>query len=338
MPRTILLLLLCPIILLSCSKQSGIDIQPVSVSSTVVIEEGVYVPAQILVHENHLYITDRSNNPSIAIFQITEEGSYNPAKQLGREGRGGGEFLAPNTLLVNSHTNNVYVFDIGGRKLVPINQELELEGNREKIIEMNGMPDNIHAISDSAYAVTGIYVGARFGVFQNDGQSLKEASSFGEFEPTDVELNSFHEAAAWRSGSVYSEENQILALFPRYANRAELYDLDGNFISHYESTSHGKPKVGYVNDEFVFSDDAIVTYLSVAAMGENIYALYSGEKYGSEASGEGNRVHVFDWDLNLLTILELDHHASTIAVDGNNGLYTSQNNPDVTIRFINLRD
>jgi len=173
MPRTILLLLLCPIILLSCSKQSGIDIQPVSVSSTVVIEEGVYVPAQILVHENHLYITDRSNNPSIAIFQITEEGSYNPAKQLGREGRGGGEFLAPNTLLVNSHTNNVYVFDIGGRKLVPINQELELEGNREKIIEMNGMPDNIHAISDSAYAVTGIYVGARFGVFKKRRAIIK---------------------------------------------------------------------------------------------------------------------------------------------------------------------
>ncbi|TVR13300.1 MAG: hypothetical protein EA391_14345 [Balneolaceae bacterium] len=333
-----LLFLLYSILLFSCTNQPGLDLQPEAISTTVVIQEGIFLPAEMLVHEDLLLITDRSNNPSVSIFQITDEETYKPIKQLGREGRGGGEFLAPNTLLFNKHTNKVYVFDIGGRKLVPINQQLEFETNSEKIIEMNGMPDGIHAISDSAYAITGIFVGARFGLFENTGYSLKETATFGEFEPTGIELNSFHEAAAWRSGSVYSESSQKLVLFNRYANRAELYDLHGNLLTYHESPTHGKPKAEYVNDEFVFSDDAIVSYISVAADNDRIFALYSGKSYNSETSGEGNLVHVFDWDLNLVTILELDHDSISITVDEKSGLYSIQNSADVAIRFAQLHD
>lgn len=307
------------------------------VESTVIIDDNINIPFRSLVYDNKIYITDRSNQPSIAIFDITEKDKPVFIKGIGREGRAGGEFLAPDFLVKNPINNYLYIFDAGGRKLVQVNNQDEILTD-DLSFRINGMPTDFHIVNENEFITTGIIPNSRFTVVEIDNTNLIPIDAIGEMSTLDVQLSGLHKASAWRSQTVYSKEREQLAMFSSYAKKAELFNKEGDLLQIIQDVEHNKPKVSLVNSEFVFEDDAIVSYVHATSDSKYIYALYSGQPYGDVSASDGNYIHVFDWDLNFIAGFQLDHFSVSITVDNQRGIYSTQHNPEVMIRLVDLSD
>lgn len=307
------------------------------INSNVIIEDELLLPVRSLVWNDKIYISDRSNNPSILIYNITDKSNPEFMTGLGREGRGGGEFLAPDFLLKDSGSENIFVFDAGGRKLVQIDENNELLID-DLSFRLNGMPTNLHVVDSTTFIATGIIPNSRFSIVKIDGTDIVQSDAFGEIISLGEEFSGFHEANAWRSQSTYLNSEKKIALFSSYANRADLLSTDGDLLMTVYDEDHARPRVSFRDSEFVFENNAIIGYVSATSDAEYIYALYSGQNYGSEGASDGRFVHIFDWDLNFISGFQLDHYSINITVDGNRGIYSTQQHPDVAIRFFDLSD
>lgn len=311
-----------------------VELQLQNMESSVLLDDRVIFPLKTEREGDKLYVTDRSNKPSVWIFRIDETNDLHLFRELGREGRGGGEFLAPDQIFPQNNGSGIFVYDTGGRKLVRINNQFEIDSN-EYSFRTNGMPTNIHSISEDLFLITGILPESRFEIYEKKGFELIRSESFGELTSLGDQFGNLHLASAWRSQSVYNSEIGRLALFSSYAERIELYGLDGELLHTVSSDENDVPKVSYSGSEFVFQNDAIVSYVSAASDDNYIYALYSGKNYGDEGAGNGSILHVFDWDLNFIEGFQLDHYSVSISADDGE-IYSTQNHPEVAIRLIEL--
>lgn len=332
------LLLLLFILLTACSQQDEtffeMNEHP-EIHSESIIENNLISPVRSLIHSNNLYISDRSNQPSILIFDITDKNNPEFIKGLGREGRGGGEFLAPDFLLKSPINENIFVFDAGGRKLVQIDENNVILSD-DLSFRLNGMPTNLHAVDSTKFIVTGIIPDSRFSIVGIDGTNIVQSDAVGEITSLGEELSGFHEANAWRSQSTYLKSEAKIALFSAYAKRVDLLNSDGDLLKTVKDDDHDRPRVSFRDSEFVFENNAVIGYVSATSDDDYIYALYSGQNYGNEGAGNGQYLHVFDWDLNFISGFHLDHFSLNITVDENMGIYSTQQNPDVAIRFFDL--
>jgi len=311
------------------------ELQLQNVESSVLLDDQVIFPLKTVREGDKLYVTDRSNKPSVWIFRIDEANDLHLFKELGREGRGGGEFLAPDQIFPQSDGSGKFVYDAGGRKLVGINNQFEIESN-EYSFRSSGMPTNIHSISEDRFLITGILPESRFEIYEKKDFELIKSESFGEMTSLGDQFGNLHLASAWRSQSVYHSGLERIALFSSYAERIELYAVDGELLHTVSSDENGVPKVSYVGSEFVFENDAIISYVSATSDENYIYALYSGKNYGDEGAGNGTILHVFDWALNFIEGFQLDHHSVSISADNDGKIYSTQNHPESAIKLIEL--
>lgn len=310
------------------------EIELQNLESSVLLDDQVIFPLKTVREGGKLYVTDRSNKPSVWIFRIDEANDLHLFKELGREGRGGGEFLAPDQIFPQNNGSGIFVYDTGGRKLVRINNQFEIESN-EYSFRTSGMPTNIYSISEDLFLITGILPESKFEIYEKRDFELTRSESFGELTSLGDQFGKLHLAAAWRSQSVYHSGMDRLALFSSYAERIELYGLDGELLRTVSSDEHDVPRVSYVGSEFVFQDDAIVSYVSAASDDNYIYALYSGNNREDEGAGNGSILHIFDWDLNFIEGFQLDHFSVSISADDGK-IYSTQNHPEAAIRLIEL--
>jgi hypothetical protein len=335
----ILALLMLSAFLLSCYEQElkspFTEKQFPLVKSTVLLEDEVNFPFRTLRYQNKLYVTDRSNEPSVSIFRFNEKNEVKQFKRLGREGRGGGEFLAPDQIIPKINGEGVFVYDAGGRKLVKINNQFEIESN-DYSFRTSGMPTNIYLMTEDLFIVTGILPESRFEIYQKKEFELTRKKRIGDLTELGDRFGNLHLASAWRAQSVFHPELNRLVLFSSFADRIELFDMDGEILHTISNIENEVPKVGYSGSEFVFHNDAIISYVSATSNDEYLFALYSGNNYGATGSGNGTIIHVFDWELNFIKGYQLDHYSISISADNNGNIYSTQNHPEAAVRLINL--
>jgi len=326
------------VVLISCTNQNDRFFNSTDfpgINSEVIIDRDPITPFRSLIKDDILYITDRSNQPSILLFDISNNTNPKFIQGLGREGRGGGEFLAPDFLLKNPSDENIFVFDAGGRKLVQIDENNQIQSD-DLTFRLNGMPTNLHATDSTTFIATGIIPDSRFSVVEIVGTDIVQSDTVGELISLGENFSGFHEANAWRSQSTYLHSEKKIALFSSYAKRADLLNTNGEPLNTVKDNDHDRPKVSIRDSEFVFEDDAVIGYVSVTSDKEYIYALYSGQNYRNEGAGNGQYVHIFDWDLNFISGFQLDHFSLNITADDNKGIYSTQQHPTVAIRYFDL--
>ena len=98
------------------------------------------------------------------------------------------------------------------------------------------------------------------------------------------------------------------------------------------------PKVRLENG-YPIDDGGIIAYLKADSNRDYIYALYSGapRTRTSEESINplySNKIHKFDFDMNLIKAYELDHRTLSFTVDDQGGIFTTVSTGDgVEIRY-----
>jgi hypothetical protein len=63
-------------------------------------------------------------------------------------------------------------------------------------------------------------------------------------------------------------------------------------------------------------------YLWVDADDQYLYALYMDQIRTEMEQLSASKIHILDWDLNLVRAVELDHQTTYLAADRNGGIYT----------------
>jgi hypothetical protein len=330
---------------MSCGKENkpnipslfGFDEYNVIVSE-IVIEEQLHNPISVFAHNDTLFVTDESNQPSVAVYQLNGSGVYTRIKEIGREGSGPGEFAYPYMMTPNN--SGLYVYDARQRKLALINKQLETD-IRELYLRFTGLPVDVHAVSDSLFLATGVHMDSRVQLLGVDGSDLFELEGYGEIADLGDSFTEMRSqvASVWHARSTYSREQSRIAVFSVNADRIELYDTSsGQLITTLSHPENEVPnvRISSSSGNLSFNDDALRSYLWVTSDRQYIYALYSGVEQHANDSGYGRYVHVFDWDLNFITAFELDHGSRSITSDLNGGIYSVEHDPRVAIRHVTI--
>jgi hypothetical protein len=143
---------------------------------------------------------------------------------------------------------------------------------------------------------------------------------------------------------VRPNKTDFIAVAARYAGRLDIYPFTPKRAPLSASVPVPfSPVISYRDNGamYVFNtgDQTIFAYLSVAATGDNIYALFSGRTRAGFKGREtyGNQIHVFGWTGELVGAFSLDHDALAIAVtaDGTR-LYAIAPEPEPRITEYNL--
>jgi len=132
-------------------------------------------------------------------------------------------------------------------------------------------------------------------------------------------------ATSWYSFSVTHTGVDFVYIFSLNADLIEKYNGDGKLLKRIQGQEFGLPKrkLDIVNgQQFSVDDGGKVAYLWVDTDENYIYALYSGELREELDNLSANKIHKFDWDLNLIKAYELDHNPYMFAADGYGGIYT----------------
>lgn len=325
----------------SVQSQDLGDLPETELSSDVLTQfEGkLYMPYRmnLVGDDNFLVVSDISNSPSVHIMEIGDEGDLSYLDGVGREGRGPGEFLSPDDVIPVKGSGSFYVLDAQGRKLVKFNESFEPQSRDEISLELNGVPVSVHSIGEEMM-ITGITMESWVDVINTDGETIRKIG-----EPADLgrDLPPHILGYAWHSVSAVNPEDRRIAVFSRSSDVAKMYDYEHETrVAEWENPDFNMPRIDVQdangNPAPVPADDAKTTFIWATADEDYIYALYSGKPSSDDQSSYGETIVRFDWDLNPVDRLKLDHQAFSILIAPDNTLYSIEMEPAPALRVVSM--
>lgn len=332
-------LLLLIFLFISCGENSNsfydgdIEYIPLDPEETFMFDE-IYMPRKMRVYNGNLLVSDFRNDPSFHLLTLGENGMISYNRGEGTEGQGPGEFM-----LIEDFTDAdslLYVFDANEMKLVKYDQQFNPTG-LEIHLESEGRPLAVYAVSDDTFVISGLFPGERFQVINRSGETI---GRHGELINIDEEMNPFQLGMSWYSFSAIHPQGDYIYLFSSNSDHIQKYSVDGELFETVKGDEHPLPRkrLEEVNGEIWPVDDGSkYSYLWAESDDQYIYALYSGKMQSEEERFLADKLHVFDWDLNLKAAYQLDHTPFTFAADGKGGLYTvTQTGEGPVYRYLTL--
>jgi len=175
--------------------------------------------------------------------------------------------------------------------------------------------------------------------YRNTDENLGQGP--GEFQLVD-DFSPQHLGTAWYSQSVTHPDEDLIYLFSINADFIEKYSTDGTLITRVQGSEFPLPKMRLETQSgqpWPVDDGGKAAYVWVDSDADHIYALYSGNMRSEENALYTNKVHVFNWDLELIEGYKLDHKTHMIAADGHGGIYSLDTEEEgAFIRYIELEN
>ncbi len=316
------------IALLSCNRgqvdkvsifEKEIDYIPVSTDQQFLFDN-IFNPRKMRIIDGLMLVSDYQNFPPFHVLEVNSDGSLNYLRGEGTEGRGPGEFQLVEDFIETDSL--VYVYDGGQLKLISYYKDMTPAPHDDIQMRINGRPITMNALSNERFVAGGLFFNDRFQVFNTAGDIILNA---GEQIVFDDDYLPRELATSWYSFSVTRTGKDYVYIFSLNANLIEKYNGNGELLKRIQGQEFGLPrrKLEVVDgQQFSVDDGGKAAYLWVDTDENHIYALYSGVLHEDLDGLSANKVHQFDWDLNLIKAYELDHDTHMIAADGNGGIYT----------------
>lgn len=306
----------------------------VLVSETLPLDEAPFTPyITRVINDEWILISDVSIQPALWLYKIEGAGELTFVESFGIRGRGPGEFLAVWDIFPDDGGKFFWVYDPTQKRITPFGETREAITDEIITAKMSGMPVNFHKEGEFFF-ISGITMNSRLKKINMNGETAEMIGVQDELSVNTDRISPQDVAAQWYSYSVKHPDQNKIMVFTRKAANVELYSTGGARLKSRKDAQLGIPKTGYRDGRLMDSPDSITGYIGVTGNNDRVFALYSGRNNFDENSGFANFIHVFDWDLNLITIFELDHESISIEVDPFGNLYSVQHDPSVEIRYI----
>jgi hypothetical protein len=299
----------------------GQEIQYESVSTVHAVQfDNIYQPTRMRVFGDLLLISDGANEPPIHVLETKEDGSLAYLRGEGEIGRGPGEIQHANDFIKTDSL--IYVYDGNQLKMVSYDVSFNQADNDDIQMKIQGRPVTMNALAGNKFVAGGLFFDDRFQVFSDQGELVGQ---YGKQINFNEDFTAQNLAVSWYSFSTADPSGEFVYLFALNADFIEKYDNEGNLIRKIQGKEFPVPKMKLEvsNDvPWPVDDGGKLSYLWVDADDEHIYALYIGMLNEDLDGLSADKVHVFDWDLNLVGAYQLDHRPNTIAADGDGGMYS----------------
>ena len=266
----------------------------------------------------HLLVSDWMGDPNLhALDRTTGE----LIVSFGRIGRGPGEF--PNALAgvqrPSHDTTAIWVYD--ARKMTRIEGPGAV-GPDVTAIDLTAIPLVLRAAwvdSTTILGVTREPPERRFVFFDGAGSVIRARSGV-LLGHEGIPLSQRVEASARFAFCMHPDGSRFALLYKRAA-RVQIYDRSARHLTNADVPYAIDATFRKADGEIRFVQEWI-TYQACWASSDVLYALYSGDDYGTASAGTlgGEEIHVFDWDSGrLMRRLHLDTRIFGFAVDEDAG-------------------
>lgn len=285
--------------------------------------EQIFQPRKMRMIGDLLFVADFQNNPAFHVLQINEGGELTYLHGEGSKGRGPGEFQLVEDFIETG--SGIQIYDGGLLKLVEYDHSGMAVQTDDMHLKIKDRPITMNALPDGNYVAAGILFNDRFHIYDQQGE-LK--GQYGKQLAFDEEFIPRHLGISWYSFSITHPEQYLVYLFSLNADFIEKYDSDGTLLKRVQGTEFPVPKkrIEVSNGTpWPVDNGGKYAYMWADRNDQFIYALYSGIIAAETEHPRGNKVHKFDWDLNLVGAYELDHYPAMITPDGSGGLYSLYN-------------
>jgi hypothetical protein len=313
-------------------------------NKTINIDQKILLSSnRILFIDSILIILEGKNDSYLYLF------NPNNGKLLGNggiKGQGPGELIAPWLLVDNYSTNSFGVFDLAVQRYVNFSiDSLKTNGNYRPKTYFNFMPEvgfcNYPAwICDSILVTPGSFSSGRLAFINSKGKLIKRVGSV-----PNKRVNVTNELAlqAYQSVMTVNLQKKLIAVCSRYADRMEIYTIDGEEKKVVTGPDGFLPKysIGSAmgNPVMILDKKTRFGFIDVVSDENFIYALYSG-KSRVELPGKanfGNFIFKFDWEGNPIALYKLDELLLAITFDKKNkiiyGIKQEENESIIAYQF-----
>lgn len=324
--NSLLVISLVFILMVSCTKTETSYYKKVHLTTATkinkvnnwVLSDSLFNPAKLKKEGRHIFVNDLKSNKVITIFNTN--GSYKSS--IGIKGKGPGEILSPFGSL-DFYNNKLWVFDGTQNKYSGFHKDSILS-NDYKPTENELFFDSKTRFYELGWLDSETIVGLDFSEVNNRlsfyNVTTKQATNKGTLPPlpqSDIPIP-VHKQSLMATLKVKPDKSKIV-LANLYTDLIEIYSQNGSdevkvktdldFAPKYELSNNGHRVVMGQGGDTKFG------YVDLTVSNNKIYALFSGKTRDVSPFAFGKSIHVFDWQGNLLNVLELKKRSIAIEID-----------------------
>lgn len=322
------------ILLLGSCKQRSHEVERVNLTPEVISDE-LFISrySQLVKTSNHFYVCDvKEKDGFIKIYN--PDGSFN--QSIGKIGNGPEEFTTP--YMIPYKKDGILTWNKWGRFNSAISQNTE-----------NGMslsPISIHFINDSVASLQtdleGNFIAynptKKDGIITLYSKEGKEIASAGKL-PYPQEISNKQECF---SGNImYNPYNKKLVLALNQLPYAAVYQIKNNKITFLNEQEMGKAEYNISDNSMNIPHSGKDCLVGFCLTDDYIVSILNDPDYKeddrSQTSPKRNTVGVYDYNLNLIKIVNLNMPRINLAAQGNdNCFYSIVLNPEYSIVKVDL--
>ncbi len=266
--------------------------------------------------DNYLILLDEYDNKYFSLIDIE---SKKVVKRFGNKGRGPHEMIFPVYLSIDKENREFLMLLRNPPRMIQYSIDSLINKTQNNYTEITRFDFNNEAILQATmlfkkrkFVTTGMFHHGRYGIANYNG---KLDTIIGDMVVADKHKN----ISNYNLGQVY----QGITKSYHSGNKFVYASLDCDLIEIVNTDNYSTkrfysffPKIKGSNGHFGFSRDSRNGYMSLKVTERFIYVIYSGRtygKYGNKAFG-GNKLYVFDWNLNPVCSYSLKHDINCMYV------------------------
>lgn len=265
-----------------------------------------------------LVVADSRTSPHLFVF---DRGSSRLIRSHGRQGSGPGEIIYPSTILPDEHKRGlVWVYDFNQRRLSGFDVLRGQDDADSPTIKLPHAGTLLQPVLASGRIVSnGLFPSYSLVFMDTTGRPTGRADLTAPFGPPSVTSNTARRLVNVSTMTYSPSDRSRLALAYQFAAELDIIDLKSG--RHVTANGPRPVRASFRIDpktkRFFWNKDNQHAYWDLTATEHFIFALFSGEKDDSRASGEvfAQRIHVFDWEGRFLLELATDRPITTLSIN-----------------------
>lgn len=274
-----------------------------------------------------LFVTDRLMSKHLALIDL---GTGTVRARIGGDGEGPGEFRDPGAFMVESTSPpRAWVYDFQNRRLslLAATPAGELSIERSRPFNVGESIEQPLRLGDR-YVANGLFPDYTLLVLDSAAAPVRRIEAEQPF-PARTMPHVIGRRLLNRSYLTGDPAGQRLALAYQWASRIDFFSPDGGRLGSVGGprTTTARYRVGS-GDRFFWDPQGQMAYTGIQSTGRYVYAMFCGCREADDPDQRSQRLHVFRWNGDFVTEIQLDRRVTAFAVSPDDAfLYASVTEP-----------
>lgn len=260
----------------------------------------------------HLFVTDRLMSKHLALIDLPRGAVQ---ARAGRDGRGPSEFRDPGAFIVESVSPpRSWVYDFQNRRLsllaASADGELAVERSRQfNVGESIEQPVRV----GERFIANGLFNDYTLLVIDSAARPVQRIEADQPF-PARTMPHAVGRRLLNRSYLTAHPDGGRLALAYQWASRIDFFSADGRRLGSVEGPRPTSAKYTVSGTRFHWDPQGQMAYTGIHSTRRYVYVMFCGCREADDRDQRSQRVHVFRWNGDFVSEIQLDRRVTAFAV------------------------